>query len=623
MMWKNNITKIIFTYIVIAVSSLLTVYAQDYQASASAPSHVVVGQRFNLTYTCNEKATINLPNIQDFTLLGGPQVSSNSSIEIINGRMSRSSTYSYTYVLQAVKEGSFEIPAAVAVINGKNIRTNQVTIHVGAGNIQQNQQQTQRGQTQTPANTQLNKEDFFIKAYASTTNPYVGEQVVVNYKLYLPAQVHRYQASIKKNPSSIGFWTYDLSDPQAEPVQTNETVNGKQYTVIDLYSIAVFPQKSGRLTISPLEIQTIIQIPVQQQRSNDPWDMFFNNPFFGGGRMQNVELPISSNSVSFTVKKLPENSPKHFSGLVGDFKLTTSLSRDVLSANDATNYKVTISGKGNIQHIETPDIVFPSDFEVQDPIITDNIQKRKQGVYGSRTFEYVIIPRNQGKFTIPAVLFSYYDKAKKRFISLESDEHKLKITKGKDSQAQLYNSSNKKNVRILGNDIRFIKTNQTNFHTPPVFLKLPLYWIIFSLPLLLFILFVIFRRKQIKERQNISLQKDKKASKMARKRLQKAEKLLKTNNQEQFYIEISKALWGYVSDKFHIPLVELSLDTARTKLEERKLNPIYIDEFLSALNLCEYVRFAPGSDLTPQKMYETAFEFITKIEQELKKNHIV
>lgn len=619
----DNIIKKELIGIVLFLSSILSIHAQDYQVRASAPSNVGVGQQFNLTYTCTEKATINLPNIKDFSLLGGPQVSSSSSVEIINGRMSQSSSYSYTYVLQAVKEGDYEIPSAVAVINGKNIRSNSVKVHVGAASSQN--QQGQRGnQRQSASNQPISKNDFFIKAVVSNSNPYIEEQTIIQYKLYLPSQVQRYQASIKKSPSSTGFWTYELSDKNAEPPRSTETVNGKQYTVIDLYSMAVYPQKSGKLTISPLEIQTVVQVVVQQQqRSNDFWDNFFNDPFFGGGRIQNLELAIASNPVTITVKELPKNAPADFSGLVGDFKISTGLTRNTLSTNDATNFTITISGRGNLQHIEAPNIVFPSDFEVQEPNISDNIQKNAQGIYGSRTFEYVIIPRNPGDFIIPQTSFIFYDKNKKQFVSLYSNKLTLKVTKGKESQNQLYTSSNKKNVQIIGSDIRFIKTNGSVLEKDTVFVKSPFYWLIFGLPFILFVLFLILWRKQIKQRQNAVLAKDKKASKLARKRLQTAEKFLKTNNQEQFYIEISKALWGYISDKFHIPLVQLSLDTARNKLEERNMEAEYIDEFLSVLNLCEYVRFAPGSDLTSQKMYETAFEFITKIERALKKNSTV
>ncbi|HPX59567.1 MAG TPA: BatD family protein [Bacteroidales bacterium] len=614
MRWILTIKKALFTFLLFTFTAG---YAQNVQVRASAPSNVAVGQQFNLTYSCSEKATINLPYLADFDILGGPQTSSSSSIQIINGQMTSTSNYSYTYVLRAKKEGTFEIPSAVAVVDGKNVHSNKLQIRVSADNTQSSGQANK--QNPSSQSQGINEKDFFIKAFVSNTNPYVEEEVIVRYKLYLPAQVQRYQASIRKNPTSSGFWTYELTDRNVEPPQTTETINGTQYTVIDIYSLAVFPQKSGKLTITPLEIQTVVQIVVQAQRSNDPWDAFFNNPFFGGGRLQNRELTILSNAITLTAKELPKNAPANNSGLVGNFKVSTKLSRSELTTNDATNFTVSISGKGNIQHIEAPEIQFSSDFDVQEPIINDDIHKSPQGISGTRTFEYIIVPRNPGNFTIPAISFSYFDKTKNQYITLKTAENHLKIKKGTTQSSQYSSVDNKKNVQIIGKDIRFIKTNLSLQKQAPVFILSPYYWTVFALPLILFIVFLLILKKQIKKRSDSVAIKDKKASKTARKRLQAAEKLLTTNNEEEFYIEISKALWGYMSDKFNIPLAQLSLDTAKEKLEERKLSATYINDFLEVLNLCEYVRFAPNNDLTPQKMYEKTFDFITTIERELKK----
>lgn len=609
--------KTIFTFLLLILTTIG--YAQDIQIKASTPSNVAVGQQFNLTYSCNKKANINLPYLANFDIIGGPQVSSSSSIQIINGQMTSSSNYSYTYVLRAKKEGSFEIPAAVAVINGKNIHSNKLNITVSASNTPASQQEQASSQNPSSQNQGINEKDFFIKAFVSNTNPYIEEEVIIQYKLYLPAQVQRYQASIRKSPNCTGFWTYELNDRNTEPSRTTETINGKQYTVIDLYSLSVFPQKSGKLTISPLEVQTIVQIMLQTQRSNDPWEAFFNNPFFGGSRVQNKELNIISNSVTLTAKELPNNAPSSSSGLVGSFKISTKLSKNELAANDATNFTFTISGKGNIQHIEAPNINFPTDFDVQDPIINDNIHKSAKGISGTRTFEYVIIPRNQGKFTIPAISFSYFDKTQKQYTTLKTTETQLKITKGLATSSQYSSGYNKKNVQVVGKDIRFIKTNLPLQKNHSIFILSPYYWTIFALPFIAFIIFLILLKKQIKNRINNIAVKDKKASKMARKRLKTAEKLLIANNEELFYIEISKALWGYISDKFNIPLAQLSLETVKDKLEEKKLSTAYINNFLEVLNLCEYVRFAPNNDLTLQKMYNQTFDFISTIERELKK----
>jgi len=359
---------------------------------------------------------------------------------------------------------------------------------------------------------------------------------------------------------------------------------------------------------------------VEQQRSrgNDIFDMFFSDPFFGGSRAQDIKLNLSSSTVSINAKELPStNKPDNFSGLVGDFKVNAKLSRDKLNANDATNLSVTVSGSGNLQYIEPLNFNFPAEIAAHDPEIKDNINK-SSGISGSRTFEYVLIPRAEGDYTIPSASFVYFDKKKGSYVTLTTPEFQLKVDKGQGGSAVSYNSNTKSDIKVLGNDIRHIKTNKQPELQRMQFFASSLYWGLLFLPVLLLIVFIVLLRKKIKSQQNIALHRDKRASKTARKRLKKAERLLKSKQDEAFYIEISRVLWGYISDKFHIPAGQLSLDTAFQKLSERKMQEDSIQEFINTLQDCEYVRFAPSSEITPDKMYERTFSFITKIENELK-----
>jgi hypothetical protein len=423
---------------------------------------------------------------------------------------------------------------------------------------------------------------------------------------------------MKTRPTAQGFWTYDLTSKEGN--QKEEIIDGKKFIVVDLYSLAVYPQKIGKQIITPLEASMFVRVLVQQQRrSNDPFDWFFGDPF-GRTQYQDVELNLSSNSVTVQAKELPNaNKPLSFSGLVGDFKLSAKLSRDKLPANDAANLTVTISGTGNLQYIEPLEFEFPTDIAVHDPEIKDNISTSLSGVSGSRTFEYVLIPRLEGNYTIPAASFSYFDKKKGTYTTLNTPEFTLTVGKGQSSGAVAVNSNTKTDVKVLGSDIRHIKTNwKPKLYEASFFLS-PLYWLLLFLPVILLVIFLILFRKKMESKKNIALLRDKKASKTAKKRLRKAEKLLQTQQNEAFYIEISKVLWGYISDKFHIPLGRLSLDTAYQKLSERNMQQDSIKEFIDTLNDCEYVRFAPSPDLSPDKMYERTFNFITKIERELKK----
>ena len=610
----------------------------EVQVKASAPASVETGRQFRLTFTSNERIDdIQLPSMSAFTLLGGPSTSYQSSTQNINGKWTSTTSYSHSYYLQADKEGDWEIPSTTVKVRGKSYKTNPVRIHVskgasggnnasnGSGNASGgtgyggNSQGGSAGSGGGSDNSAFNKNDFFIKAEVSKTNPYVEEEVLVHYKLYIGSAAQRYQANISKLPAFTGLWTYELGDRTAEKRPYRENLNGKSYSVVDLYDVALYPQKAGTLTISPLEVEMVVQIAVQRAQSNDPWANFFNNPFFGGN-VQNIDLQVASKPLTLHVKELPAaGRPADFSGLVGSFSMRSELSRDALQANDATNFSIVISGKGNLQHVEAPQVNFPSDIDTHEPGVNDRIHSEiKSGVNGSRTFEYILIPREAGEFEIPQAGFSYFDPVQKQYVTLHSNPYTLKVSKGSaDSRATV--TSNKKDVKVLGSDIRFIRTDRTSLRPAGnrAFFLSPLYWLCMALPFLFFVLFVLLLCKKIRDKRNVVMIKDKRASKVARKRLKVAEKYMKSKDEAHFYEEISRVLWGYVGDKFHLPQGSLSLDAARQKLAERNMPPARIEEFVETLNQCEYVRFAPSAELTPEKMYEKTFAFITNMEAEL------
>ena len=580
---------------------------------AKAPSQVAVGQTFSFTIELNENAKIVSTQFNEFNVLGGPSTGQSTSISIINGSTTKNSSYTYTYTLQATKEGSFTIPPVTMSVDGKQVKSNSVTINVvpasqqqqSAGNGRQQQQQ------QAPA---FDKNDVFVRASASNSTPYQGEQVIITHKLYIGQGVNGgYQVAGVNMPSQQGFWTYTLGDPDSESPAKTEVVNGKRYTVHEIRRTAAFPQQSGTLTVTPFELDFMCRV-IYRVQSNDPFDFFFG----GGQRAQDYQWKIKSNSVKLNVKPLPQNGkPDDFSGIVGGFTLTANLSRNELKANDATNLTVTISGTGNLQHIEALPLEFPSDFDVTDPKITDNINTRGNNVNGSRSFEYVIIPRSAGEFTIPAASFSYFDTKTHTYNTLTTPEFTLKIEKGDGNNIVSTSESHKKEIKKLGSDIRYIKTTDSGFAPKrTAFFATPWYFLYLLLPLILFILFLIIWRKKIEERQNVAETRDRRANKVARKRLKTAGKLLKENKKEEFYVEISRVLWGYMSDKFKIPLAQLSMETVEMKLQEKNLDQEAINDFLSTLSQCEFARFAPGdSTEMMQNMYDLSMQFITKIEK--------
>lgn len=598
------------------------VIAEDVKFYVSAPSTVGSGQQFAVTFTVNAAASnLKAPSFKGFSVLSGPNQSSSSSMQIINGRMSQSVSYSFTYYLQAGNEGSYTISPAKITVEGKSYETETFTIKVvkasaNAGNQQQQQQQS-RQQQNNQASTVIGDKDLFLKASVSNASPYLGEQVVVTYKLYTSVAIAQY--SINKLSSNKGFWSENLTKENEKPKQYKEYLNGKQYIVAEIRKVALFPQESGKLNVEPLEVEVIAQIQNQRRRTNSIFD-FFDDPF--SSSVQNVKKVLKANNLSINAKPLPlANKPEDFTGAVGNFTFRSDIDKTELKANDAVNLKFTISGRGNIKLIDKLNIVFPTDFETYDPKINDNINTSENGVSGTKTFDYLIIPRNQGVYTIKPVTFTYFDLNKGKYITLSSPEYTLKVAKGDGKQNNVAMTSvNQEEIKYIGSDIEHIKTkpmllNKKGEH----FFLSDLFFIILLIPFVLFVVALIFRRKHIKLKSNIALLKNRKATKVANKRLKKAKNYLVSKEKDKFYIEISQALWGYISDKFSIPLSDLSMDSVKEALGRQNVSDEIISNFIKTLNNCEFARFAPGDEsLTMDKIYKEASDIISKTENELK-----
>lgn len=608
-------------YLIFFIIGSGNIFAEDVKFYVSAPSTVGSGQQFAVTFTVNAAASnLKAPSFKGFSVLSGPNQSSSSSMQIINGRMSQSVSYSFTYYLQAGSEGSYTISPAKITVEGKSYETESFTIKVvksaaNSANQQQQQQQQQGGQS-TGGN--ISDKDLFLRASVSNASPYLGEQVIVTYKLYTSVAIAQY--SINKLSSNKGFWSEDLTKENEKPKQYKEYLNGKQYIVAEIRKVALFPQESGRLNVEPLEVDVIAQIQNQRRRTNSIFD-FFDDPF--SSSVQNVKKVLKANNLTINAKPLPSaNKPEDFAGAVGNFTFRADIDKTELKANEAVNLKFTISGRGNIKLIDKLNVVFPTDFETYDPKISDNINTSDNGVSGTKTFDYLLIPRNQGVYTIKPVTFTYFDLNKGKYITLSSPEYTLKVAKGDGKQQNnvALTSVNQEEIKYIGSDIEHIKTKAMKLNNKGEHFFLSDLFFVFSvIPLLLFIAALIFRRKHIKLRSNIALLKNRKATKVANKRLKKAKTYLVSKEKDKFYIEISQALWGYISDKFSIPLSDLSMDSVREALTKQNVAEDIISDFIKTLNNCEFARFAPGDEsLTMDKIYKEASDIISKTENELK-----
>jgi len=600
--------------------------AQKFTASASSSS-AGLNNSIRITYTLSDAQaeSFQAPSFSGFNA-NGPYNSSSSNISFIGGKSVVQSTQSWIYTIAPTKAGKFTIEPAKVKVNGKWISSNTLTIEVAntgtASGNQQQQQQTKQNQQTTSA--EASATDLFVKVFADKTNVMQGEQLTVTYKIYTRIPVSQY--AIQKLPSFSGFWSYDLMKNKEQAVQYNETVNGQKYTVAEIRKVALFPQKSGKLTVDPLEVEALAHILVKK-KANNPFGNFFNDPFFNDPFFQNaftsgyqeVKKTLKSNALAINVTALPAGQPEDFCGLVGNLNMEATLDKNEVKANDAVTLTVKISGKGNLNLIDNLNIEFPPDFEVYDPQITENISSGNE-IAGSKTFSYLIIPRTQGTFKLNPITLSYYDKNKKSYTTLSSGEINLKVGKGDGSGGAYSSSTNKEDIKYIGSDIKFIENK--DFEVFPggyFFFGSAWYWFLLVLPVMLFIAFVILMRRYIKLQSNTALLKNMRATKVALKRLKQANIFMKSNERNNFYQELSRALWGYICDKFSIPLSELSLDTARETLANKNIEENIRTKFIEILDDCEFARFAPAEATKGMEtLYNEAMDIISKTERELK-----
>ncbi len=604
--------------IILSFSGILNAAEVDFKVSA--PGQVRLGERFRLTYQINADVDdFTPPSFENFQILSGPSRSQNSSIQIINGKVTQNISITYTYIIAASQEGEFTIDPASIKTKGKEYKCQSKTIRVVKGN-----------QSQTPANNNkqsnekgIKSDDVYIKAFINKKNLYLGEEAVVTYRFYTKIPISN--LSIDKLSSFNGFWSIDLLKNDGNLKQRRETINGEQYIVADLKKSAIYPQKPGELEIEPLTLSCVAQVQTTRKRvsSNDPFfDSFFNDPFFSNN-YRNVELNLKSNTIKLNVKNLPaEGKPISFTGAVGQYSLGSNIDAKEVNANDAITLKYTISGKGNIDLLPDLNVKFPADFEVYDPKITTKTRKSTTGISGYKTFEYTTIPRSAGEYEIPSVQFSYFDPQKKKYEQLNSDSYNILVNRSTSTNNQnvTYAGSSQEDIKYIGEDIRYILLMPFELETyEDFFFGSILFYILLIAPLLLVLLIILVYRSEKKKRGNTSLMKNRNATKVAKKRLKKAYDFLKSQSETDFYNETSQALWGYVSDKFNIPLSELSIDTVNDKLQEKGVNKEMIQDFIDTLNNCEFARFAPGDQGTMmENVYQQGINVISEIENQLK-----
>ena len=591
-------------------------YAQKLLAQVSK-NKVATGEVFQISFTANgNMGNFRAPAMTDFDVYSGPNQS--TSMQIANGNMSQ--TVSYSYMIAARKEGKFTIGAASASINGNKAESNPITIEVVKGNpAQQRQQQPSQNpfgnmpgdEDSSPQQDNISKEDLFVRTYVNKKQCYLGEQIIVTQKIYARTNMTHRGFQNGKFPSYDGFWSKTEEQKGNLPVNT-ENMDGVTYGVVELSHTYLFPQRSGKLTIDPIELDWVVRVKSKRQQS-------IFDQFFGGG-VQDIAVKIKSKPVQVDVLALPEKGkPENFTGAVGKFSFTAKLNHEQIKANEGLNLKISITGKGNINLTSSPKLKFPEGFETYEPKINENISTNG-GVSGTKSYDYLLIPRKEGNFTLKDISFSYFDPEKKQYIALSAPEINVHVAPGDPNasgSAQIYNP--KHEIQTEENDIRYLKTGNLKLHSEEdAFFGSWKHYGLMVFMLILFTGFVLGRNQYLKTQSDVVGVRQRRALKTARKQLTLAEKFKNEGKPDAFYNEVLTALNRYVSFKLNIPIADLSKENITEQLEKRFVTQPSIQKLINTLNDCEFARYAPASaEKDLNLVYTHTIELISSLENEL------
>lgn len=588
----------------------------------NAPMLVSAGEAFRIEFALNAKPDDNSfvpPSFDGFDVLAGPAVSQGSSIRIINGEMSKSINYTITYVLLPQKSGDFRIGAAEAKVKDKTYRTRETIIEVrdnssgdasGAGQSANRQQDDDNASLENRAGNQIGKDDLMLRLTLSRRNVYKGEPIRATLKLY--SRVNVVGSEGAKMPTFNGFWSQELETEQGP---FRETVGGKVYEAYNIAEYLLYPQQNGTLRIEPSELTVVVQVVLQSNRGFDP--------FFGGGHeIYNLRRKLVTPEVTVSVKDFPAGAPASFTGAVGKYTMEAKLSTDRLEANSAATATVKISGTGNLNFLQAPKLELPTSFELYDVKSDESLRTNGSGNTGYRRFEYPFIARAEGDYTIPPIEFTYFNPETEKYVTLSSQAFPIAITpdrNGGGASQGVTTVAKKEDVRLLGNDIRFIKLGNPALrsHVTPLVLS-PLYFIVAAAILILFAAVYAAMRKHIRDSRNTALVKGRRANKVAVQRFRTAAKYMKEQNRHAFYEEMLRALWGYLSDRFNIPVADLTKESVREELARRGAHDEarLITEIISE---CEEAQYSPSASVRMDEVYAEGIDIISRIESAIKR----
>lgn len=608
MMTRRIIHIFVFTLMLAAV-----VLASQAQIVVSVPSHVEAGENFRLSYT------INTQDVDEFRagsipggleLIAGPYTSQQSSYRMVNGHTSSSSSITFTYTLYAAKDGSFTIPPAHARINGRMVASRAAKVVVNGrarnsgGAPKMHGEDESREPSMASADSKITANDLFIKVTANKRRVHEQEPILLTYKVYSLVDLTQLEG---KMPDLTGFHSQEVPLPQQKSFHL-ERVNGKTYRAVTWSQYVMYPQMTGNLQIPSITFKGIV---VQQNRSVDPFEAFLN----GGSGYVEVRRNIVAPGLTVQVDPLP-TKPTGFSGGVGKFNISAQLTKKEVKAGDPVTLRVVVGGNGNLKLIKQPEVNFPKDFDKYDAKVTDKTKLTSTGVGGNMIYDFLFVPRDQGTYTIPAVSFTYYDTDLNTYKTIRTQSFKLIVDKGDGNSTSADYDVQK------ANDIHDIMSGKCEQRqVGNFFFGSTSWWISLLLPLIAFVVLLVIFRKRALDHADAVKMRGKKANKIARKRLKKASKLMFQGKSEAFYDEVLRALWGYVGYKLNIPVEQLNRDNITEKLQSHEVDDAIIGKFISALDTCEFERYAPGdASGNMEKTFNSAMTAIEEIEEVMKRN---
>lgn len=606
----------------VAMLATLSAFAQT-DIRVEAPNVVAADEQFNVTFIIegeNAPSDFQWSAGPDFQLVWGPQQGRSTSVQINNGKRTKSSQSTYTYILLPKSTGKFTLPKATAKVKGNVIESSATEIEVvsdsSAGSSARNGNQSSGGRSSAPSSSSasgISDEDLFLRLTLSRTDVVVGEPITATLKLYQRVNIAGFEDA--RFPSFNGFWSQETEAPTNIEFK-RESYDDKIYNTAVLRKYVLIPQQSGTVTIDPAELVCLVNMRVSSGGPASIFDGFFDE-------YRTIRKRVTSSSYKVNVSPLPSGAPASFGGGVGTFSIDARLSKDSLRTHEAASLIVTVKGKGNVSLIDAPKVTFPPDFEVYDTKVTENISKASGGTSGSKVYEYPFIPRSHGDFAIAPISYSYYDISQGKYVTLKTEPILFSVAKSADGDPRAdapVASFTGQGVKNLNEDIRYISTRMPALAPKGgFFVGSGLFIAISVLVVLLSAALYLVLRSMTARRADIAGMKTRKATKMALKRLKAAENYLKQNLYTAFYEELHKALLGFVSDKLNISASELSKDRVCELLAASGVDQALIDQYTSLVDACEFARYSPDAgNEAMNSHYETAVNVISSMDSKMK-----